>query len=421
MESYRSKSILILLLILSSQSLSAEPLSLKKALELVTQKSPEVGMAEADAQVADANVGLAYSEFWPRLNAIGAYRLSRTGVDSGSNGISSETIYNFSRTSSYDLALSANIFNSFGSLANVNSALAQRNAAFFLKSKAIETSRLNAIQTYFGAVAFAEQSNYLKELVSFLGEAAKKTNIAFKSQAISKKEQVAVNYLYKDTRLKYFESDSALKKNLRILADLVGRKEIKAQDLIDDIRIERRNVPKASEIYNRYRQVDPGIKARNEAIDSIEYRKKFVLAKDFPKVDLEGRYGDKGGYVGVGISVPIFSGFSSFAQRRSLSEQKAKQTIDKNRYESTVREDINRLVDAMTISSTNIVSLTDAIIDANAIWKLANRSYRMSASEATDWEGALKRLLAAEIDMIRNLLVYRVAEASLREIEAAKE
>lgn len=407
---------------LGSLACQAEPLSLKKALELASQKSIEVGIGGANAEVAEGNVMIARSEFWPKVNALGTYRLSRQGTYEGSNGVTGETTYNFSRTSSYDLAASLNIFNSFGSLNTLNAAIADRNAALLQKSKTLQASRFITIQAYFGAVAYSEESNYLKELVAFLADANKKAELAFRNQAIGKKEYTAISYLYKDLKIKHFESEATLKKNLRFLADLVGRKEIREQELIDDIRIERRSsLPKAAEVFSRYRAVDPEIKARNETIDSFEYKKKAILARDFPRIDLEARYGDKGGYVGLGFAVPIFSGFSSFGQRKILSEQKARSILEKTRYENSLRELVSKVLDEMNIASTKITYLTETIKDANTIWKSVNRSYRLSVTEANEWETALKRLITAEMDMIKNLFVYRVSESTLRELESTKD
>lgn len=399
---------------------SAEPLSLRKALELAAHRSPDVGIATAQEEEASANVQLAYSEFWPKVHAVGSYQIHREGTtDSG--GITGETTYDFNSKSTYSLALGANIFNSFASLNNLNSALALRNAAVLQREKAAQNTRFTTIHAYFGAVAYAEQSHYLKELVVYLSETNRKINDAFKAQAISKKEQVAVNYLLRDIKLKSFEADSSLKKNLRYLGDLIGQKDLKEHDLIDDIRTERRAVPKGETILGRFRSVDPEIRARSAIIDSFDYRRKAVMARDFPRVELEARYGENGSFVGLGVTVPIFSGFSSFAQRRLLAAQKSKAIVEKARYESSWRELVNRLVDEMNIASTNISFLTESVKDANAIWKITNRSYRLSATEATEWEAALKRLVNSEIDMIKNLLVYRVSEASLREIESYKE
>lgn len=409
-----------LYLALMASTVSAEPLSLRKALDLAAQRSPDVGIATAQEEEASANVGLAYSDFWPKVHVVGSYQIHRQGTaDSG--GITGETSYDFNSKSTYTLALGANIFNSFASLNNLNSALALRNAAILLKEKAAQNTRFTTIQAYFSAVAYAEQSQYLKELVVYLSETNKKINDAFKAQAISKKEQVAVNYLLKDIKLKSFEAESSLKKNLRYLGDLIGQRDLKQQDLIDDIRIERRTVPKGETILGRYRTIDPESRARSATIDSFEYRRKAVMARDFPRVELEARYGENGSFVGFGVTIPIFSGFSSFAQRRLLAAQKSKAIVEKARYESNWRELVNRLVDEMNIASTNIGYLTESVKDANAIWKLTNKSYRLSATEATEWESALKRLVNSEIDMIKNLLVYRVSEATLREIESYKE
>lgn len=389
------------------QTSHAENLSLNKALEMVRLHSRDVAVAQEAVSASERQVDLAKTGYWPKINA-----QSRAYLWHYENGFEQSTLIDRMDNAhvvdalTYDLIFTYPIVNAGTVDAQKATAVAQRDAAEADVERTVMMTRAQVIDAYFAAVQAEEKSKYYESLVNFVESIVNRIKGGVKVGAFTSNEILSLGVTV--GRLKNLQNGAELllSQSMRNLKQVIGVDEKVPLKLTDGIRVSRHGIP-FEQIQNDILANNPGRRAWMKRIDAINETEKREISFEWPKLDLEARYGSNTRYAGVVLTVPIFNGFSYSAKKGVYAQKRAQARIESARFEDGLRVIIENRIDALKKSSKQADQLSDAVRDAQKFWKRANTNFKSVGGDMLLWKAALEDLISVETSMITELASYR--------------
>lgn len=383
-------------------------LSLESALLMVPRTADDVKVARQNVQVIDQSIDVANSEFWPKVGVT-----SRAAGFHSENGFHKSTLFDPSEEDplrdmvTYDLFASYPLYSGGLNAARKNLAVQSKRVAQFEVQTAIKVSREVVIEKYFQVLALSEKAQYFSSLQAFVSKAVERARASMAAGAFDSHEVLALEMSQSNLRTKFWDTDLAYVKALRDLKRLLGMSESQNLKLTDSLRAERRVVPPLS-LADTLLASDPGNKIFQAQADVIDERASMDLAIEYPRLELEGRYGTYTKYAGIALKVPLFSGFSYRAKRGLWAQEQAKLEVTSRRYQGFTRDEIITRLDVIRRASSHIDEIMAPLKRVQRNWKRVNSSFKFSGSGIYLWKTALEELISTEMTMIDQFVLYRV-------------
>lgn len=147
-------------------------------------------------------------------------------------------------------------------------------------------------------------------------------------------------------------------------------------------------------------------------LDQFKYLRRLELAEHMPKLYGVASYGivsnkrsevldtDRGSWsIGLQLTIPLFSGFTSVIERRVLASQRAQIEIEDRRLRDTLSVDRVRAEENVRYGLTLVSASKNALEQAQEALRVANRTYRLGTATYLQVSDAQQNLLSAELSL----------------------
>lgn len=329
------KPLLFIMLILTAPAfrLESEPLSLDDCLRTAFSNSPAMRKQRAVLRQYDYKIKQALSSFYPAIRLSGSY----------SHSYNSSSLNGNSDNYSVSLGLNELLFNGLKRYNSYKSSQLDKLGVIQSAAGAWRELILDIREKYYSILLYQNQIKVL----NMIRERRKEDMVIIKLKYQSGKENFAslteMEADLKQSEYNILEKESLLKAARAGLNLLLARPA--GTEL--ELREEETAFPEfdKEKIIARARELSPDILSARIRIKSGEYRLKSARSEFYPELDLNGSYGlsddkffpeNKSWSVGLSLSVPLFSGFSTVHR---VSEVKAEITA----LEETLKETENAL------------------------------------------------------------------------------
>jgi outer membrane protein len=392
-------------------------LTLKTAVDMALTQNPNFLKARENIHYSEAGVPLIRSSLFPTVQATG------TGYEKKDAAGNGNPLFGGDNYNQYvaDIKLTQVLF-------QVGAISALGNA-----QKSLEISRLNSeissrdligevIKAYFQIVLNARnvetlmrQDRFVKESLN-VAQSRERTGRGRLLDVLQVKTQVSL------LQAQIFDAQNQLQiaaANLAYLIGDTGQKSFKITETLQAPDVAQVD----TDVDLKHYQI-PEILRDELAIEQLDDLKQMTLGKNLPNLALIGDYNysnfkkedlfnsySNGWYVGLQLTIPIFSGFSSFYEQRQLTSQRLQLEFDKKYVESTVtyKQVTNRKL--LETASNSINSGTEALKLAIATSDEAKRNYRYATIDFLQFLTVEKDYVQAEQDLNKQKFQYITALA----------
>ncbi len=403
---------------------TANVYTLKKAADYAIQNNADILLAREKIREGEEKVSTALSSIYPRLDlSFNAYA-KQDALAGNANVMFNGDLYNFYQGA---LIVTQPLY-AGGAIAATWQGLQKDKAIQETQLKLVQRDvQLAVIKSFYGLLF--EQHKVESAIKS---EKIQQTLLATATRRFKNGAEQEFTVLQIKTALALLAPKiSEAKNNVRIKAkefsNVLGMQDAEAIEIVgslgDDLDWEYFKVQNKQEVVERPELIEFSLK-KERSKDTRE----ATLAKHYPRLDLVGVWarsanrksdlldGDRGNfYGGVELSVPLFSGLSSFRERSMLSSQEAQLSIEERKLRDSFR--LNRVQVSENLSSTH--SMMDAnrkaLKQAEEALDVATRTYRLGTSTYVQVSEAQKNLTDAELamDQARFNKVIQMAEYSV--------
>jgi outer membrane protein TolC len=374
-------------------------LDMKTAIARGLAFSPDVQKAKSVMNQSDANFRLAESALFPTIKAQGLTRTSRNSVTYDPN----------------NAAGNAELYSLYNEVYTAQVVASQPLYAGGKLEAGLAAGRVEqdlAKQKYFKA-----KQDYLQQLLNAYYDAssnAQKLAMAQLNRDILKGYwEVTVKYvnigrskgidrLQAEANLQLAEAEIlrlevAEETSVQTLLKLTGDTNLAHAKLETHFDTQPVNIGSLEEAYERASDNNPDLRISKLNIEDQHYQNDIKIADDWPTLSLDGTFGyqspdrqnvfDNSGefyIVGLTLTVPLFTGLSSFSQRRVNRELLTQKQKDSTNQELTVK---NNLAVALATVQRNFEQLKlnrQAAESARKAMDVALRDYRQGLLTSTD-------------------------------------
>ena len=178
-------------------------------------------------------------------------------------------------------------------------------------------------------------------------------------------------------------------------------------------------LPHPDEIYAEALGIRPGIRAEKVRLEGAQKQIQIAKASYYPTLSLRGGLGTNyytsfatqgfwnqlqsnfSEYVGLSLSVPIFSKFTVRNQVRSAKLQYRTQQVQLLRAEHTLYKEIQQAWNAAVASQAKHAASLEASAAAEDAFELTKAKYENGKATITEFNESLARLVKAQSDSVQ--------------------
>jgi len=456
------KKILILLVIFgmsmsgpnafSQEKAASPPLTLEECIQLALKNRPELEMATLDILSAEYQIKEATSYYYPRLNVTAGYTrfnrpeqfdfdvditeflniLSKAGIVVPSNSPTSlAQQVEIGKTDWFSVSVDLNqpIY-TFGRIKEgMTQARIGRSIAVNQKGKKREEITFEVKKGYYQFIFAKEVHHLMKEAEARAGVVARMVKIGYETSIPEKEEKGT-------TRLDYLKAEnfhsemkarlSEASKNVK-LAEL-GLKMamgIFTEQPLSVVEVSLQSIPmillNPGAVKEKVREGNIDLKNLDLGVQLFDSKRRGAKKEYLPKVGLQGQYlgpEDRYGtpnvwYLGIGITMPLFDGFSTRAKVGQAEAQFHKASGQKMLLEAALSVQVDHLHSTLTELKERVGILQGAIKDAQERAQLAADGYAAGITEYDELLLAQKTELEMRSAYIQGLFLYQATKSEI--------
>ncbi len=290
--------------------------------------SPEIQKADSEKRAADDNYKIAQSKLFPTVNfkaSGGTQKRSSAFLSSGVSGGISET---------YDARIEAEqiLFQGGVVVSGLSAAKLERDGKLQRVFATKQDYTYKIIEAYLNAA----ESQVLLEISKENRQVLKAyADITARYAAIGRSKNIdrlQAEASYNLSEAQVLQSESELERNRQELMRLLGTPDA-TQPLDTQIPAQSVETGGLDQLYKKALENNPDIKALQMEVESLKYANRVKMSTHRPKLTLNGAYGygspDRVNWIEknselysltLNLTVPLFSGFSSFAESDAYSQ-----------------------------------------------------------------------------------------------------
>ncbi len=426
------RTILLLLLIAYSFAPAAyaeeiigkgELITLERAIQVGLKRHPNVLASQGSVAVSEARKGQAQAGYWPTLDATAGYSRFRPSVNvSGgtSGGITAATSHSFDQYSAGATAKQT-IFDFGKTWTNVSIQKQNIEASRSDLENTEEQIILNVKQAYYNHLRAKRNRTVAAETLTQFQQHLEQAKAFYEVGTKPKFDVTKAEVDLSNARLNLIRAENAVRLTMVTLNNAIGVPDAPEYTIEDNLSFAKYAVGLEDAVKRAYEN-RPELKALTAR--RIAAEKAIYVAKTgyFPILTGNASWSwsgeridarDGGWNAGVGLSIPIFSGFLT---RNQISEAKANLSILKAN-EEALRQNVLLEVQQnylnLNESEERIVTAELTVRQAKENHEIATGRYAAGVGnpiEVTDAEVALSNAKASHIQALYD---YKVAAASL--------
>ncbi|MEA9355762.1 TolC family protein [Bacteriovorax sp. PP10] len=406
----------LITLVVSMSTFSQETLDLKSVVEIAKKNNPSILLIQERLNQADAQKTLARSPLFPNLswNLAGIYQ--KDAIYTGSPRFDGDP-YNFY---SSDVKLVQTIYQ-YGALDAVTEA--DYDKKIQLKQLEIAERNLtqNVIDSFYRFILNQQTLENLMKNQEIMQKALTTTNQRYNSgrgqmlDILQVKTQLALIQPQVDQAKNQFEIAG------QQLANFMGQKEHSGFNIKGQLKaLLLKDVQKYIDLKN---YVLPEYDVNQLQLDQLGYTRSVTLGKEYPTVRLIGDYiysnykkpdlfsdYSNAWAIQLQLTIPLFSGLSSFSEKQILESQGSQLKISKRNLENDLSLKQVSSFKNLQSSEASLVSSTLAVKLAEESQAEATRIYRLSQIDflqfLTVQQAALQAKTSLDLLKYQNIIAY---------------
>lgn len=393
--------LLIGILFYSSYSFSMpRPETLNSILEKANVNSLTV--KRADSKVAEAldQLDLAHSNYYPNLSLL-------------SSGWSNQFLLN------------QKIYDGGYTLAYVDLSHSQKKAAEWNKRREAESLRDRVIQAYYEGLLAIQQLEIVEENSKLIKRAMEAAQKQLKFRAIGRDVYFRVLVEDRKARVNLLEAKNYYQLAERRISLVIYDSSFSLKSLKERMEFEQLPRPmakeRAEEVEKKYEN-SPNIQWLRSNEGVLNAQRDIDLSLDRPQLSVQASYGankdgppqtvnyvyKEGFNVGLQLTLPIFSGFSSSARKAIYNEKKFQLNQDIEAEKTNFSFEIRRHLDNLNQNWSDLASIQKEIEASEDVFNEINKTYHYGLSSPELWfqaRAAVEAWRLRELQKLRDYLI----------------
>lgn len=393
---------------------SGAPLSVVDAVDLALCRNPQTREIWANARAQAALVGVAQAAYLPSVNG------KVTGSRATSNSI--ET-----KERSASLTLSWLLFDFGARAANLESARQLLQAASATLDSTVQTVFLAALQSYYAAQATRAALTAAQESEKASRESLLAAEVRYRVGTGTPADRLQAQTAWSQATLNRIKAEGEVRNSFGSLANVMGLDANQPLTLADiapvapDIAFER----DVDALIEEARQRRPDLKSAEAQFRAAQSNVDFTRASDLPSLSLgagpswletnsgNSKISTNGNAIGVTLTLPIFSGFSTTYKVRNAEAQVEARAAQRDRIRLQVALDVWKAYQNLTTANQSIKSAIDLLSSAEQSERVALGRYKAGVGNILDVLTAQSALASARLQRIQATLDWHVYRATL--------
>jgi outer membrane protein len=398
------------------------PLSLIDVVDRVLCRNPQTREVWAAARVQAAQVGVADAAYLPTLNADAS--LTNNHASTGSSNAAAQGNTRFSETSG-SVTLSYLLYDFGGRQATRESARQLLAAANATQDSTVQNLFLSGAQGYYQVLAAQAAVDSEKEAERSSLEGFKAAQARYIAGVGTPADRLQAETAYSQAVLNRIRAEGVARNAQGALANRMGYDADFAFTLMPS------SAPQPSlatfehnvgELIAEARRNRPDLAAAEAQVKSAEADIKSVRASGMPSISLSTSAAEtdfhpgntfRNSSIGVSISIPLFSGFSTSYQVRAAKETLAVKVAQRDSISQQVALDVWNAYQDLNTETQAIRSSEDLVASATQNERVALGRYKAGAGIILDVINAQAQLANARLQLIQSRLNWNVARATL--------
>ena len=387
--------------------------TLDSILEKAAQNSLTVKKADSKITEMSDNLDLARSNYYPNLSV----------VTSGY---------------SHQVLLNQKIYDGGNTFASVDLYKSQKQAAQWDKKKENESLRDRVVEAYYDGLFTLQQKSLLDNNAKLVAEAVAAAEKQVKFRAIGRDTLLRVRVEYRKGQANVLQAKNSVELAERRLILLLRDPDFSLSSLSE--RMEFRLLPKpidrskantAEEIFEN----SPTMQWLHTNESILEAQKSLDLSSERPQFSFIASYGDSqtappmtvnyvyqpGFNVGLQLTLPLFSGFSSFARKRVYGEKKYQLSQDLQNERSNFSFEIRRRIDNLQQDWSDLQMIRKEITASEEVFREIDRTYHYGLASPELWFQSRAALETWSLRELQKLRDYWVGHQKLTDLLKANE
>lgn len=397
------------------------PLSLVDVVDRVLCRNPQTREVWAAARAQAAQVGVAGAAFLPTFSAEGSLSSNHVSAGGASGAAQGDTHFN---EGSVSLTLSYLLYEFGARDAARESARQLLAAANATQDSTVQNLFLSGARTYYQVLAIQAAVDSQKEAERSSLESLKAAQARYDAGVGTPADRLQAQTAYSQAVLNRIRAEGDARNAHGALATLMGYDADYAFTLVPGIE------PPSLETFERNvgdliaaaRRNRPDLAAADAQVKAAEADVKSARASGMPTIALSASAADTdihpgdtfgSSRIGVTISIPIFSGFSTTYQVRAAKQQLAVTAAQRDRVSQQVALDVWNAYQNLNTETQAVKSSYDLEASASQNERVALGRYKAGAGIILDVINAQASLANARLQLIQSQLNWNVARAQL--------
>ncbi len=391
-------------------ALPGTALTVTDVIDLTLCNNPQTREVWANARLQAAQVGVAQAAWLPGLD--GKLAASRVRSDD-------------SRSNQRNASLTASwlLFDFGARSANLENARQLLNAAAASQDATVQAIFLSALQAYYTAQAARAALDSAREAEKASRESFAAAEVRYKVGSGTPADRLQAQTAYSQATLTRIKAEGEVRNTQGALANAMGFDANQPLALADipaalpDTAFER----EMAALIEEARQRRPDLKAAEAQVKAAEAGIELARAQGRPTVSFAagpnwqdvGGLSSSGGSLGVNVTVPIFSGFSTTYKVRAAEAQMDVKAALRDRVNRQVALDVWRAYQSLATAGQSLKASADLVISAEQSERVALGRYKAGVGTVLDVLNAQSALAAARLQRIQAGLDWYVFRATL--------
>ena len=381
-----------------------------EVVDLALCKNPTTREVWSAARVQAAEVGVAQSQFLPGLD--GGMAVNRVRADSQTT-----------TQKSASLTLSWLLFDFGARSANLEVARQLLNAASATLDSTVQSVFLSALQAYYNAQAARAAVTAALESEKASRESLSAAEVRYQVGTGTPADRLQAQTAWSQATLTRIRAEGVLRNTLGRLANVMGL------DANQPLRLD--DIPSATPAAGFERDVAaliaearerrPDLKAAEAELKAAQSAVDYARAAGLPTLSFAAgpRWQDIGGLsangstIGLTLSVPIFSGFSTTYNVRAAEARTDVQAARVDNVRLQVALDVWEAYQSLTTATQTIRTSADLLASAEHSERVALGRYKAGIGNILDVLNAQSALASARLQRVQAMLDWHVSRATL--------
>lgn len=381
-----------------------------EVVDLALCQNPKTREAWANARAQAAQVGVAQSDYLPSLD--GRASASRYRIDSENTNQRSAS-----------LTLSWLIYDFGARSANLEIARQFLSAATSTLDSTVQSVFLSALQSYYNAQAARAAVIAALESEKASRESLSAAEVRYRVGSGTPADRLLAQTAWSQATLNRIRSEGVLKIAFGTLANVMGLDASQPLKLVDIPAIN----PEASferdidALIVEARQRRPDLMAAEARVKAAQANIDYTLAAGLPTLSVgagpswldTGNITSNSSSIGLTLTLPLFSGFSTTYQVRSAQANAEVSEAQRDNLSLQVALDVWNAYQSLITATQTIRTTIDLLASAEQSERVALGRYKAGVGSILDVLNAQSALASARLQRIQALLDWYVSRASL--------